>query len=173
RDAKYALETTPTIASRLNLAQICMARGDYDEVIAVLEPALTGQFSQDPSLLEGLAFAHFYKRDYKSAMGYIQRIYAHEDVKPKDYVRLLRAQVLEETGDLDGALAELTDLVKFFSGEQARIELAALYEKMRNHEKAQEIYVDIVNRAKRAPSYYREREKEWISVAEQRLSGRS
>jgi hypothetical protein len=146
-----------------------MARSDYDGVIAILQPELTNQFANDPSLLEGLASAYYYKADYKNALLYIQKIFQNEEVTPRDYIKLLRARLYQATGEIAAARAELIEIVKTFSGEEARVALAQLLEMMGAKEGAQDIYQDIVNRAKHAPKYYQTREREWINITKTSL----
>jgi hypothetical protein len=169
REALYALETAPTVNNRLRVAQILTGRGDYDGVINVLEPALTGPFASDPVLHEGLAHARYYKGDYRDALAHMQKIYDNPDMPPKDYIRLLRARVLQKAGDREAARAELTDLVKSYSGEEARITLAQLHEEMGDRDAAQAIYRDIIARSAHAPAYYQKREAAWIAIARKNL----
>lgn len=173
RQLKYAYETAPTVNNCINLAQLLMARGDYDGVITLLQPALTNQFAGDPALLEGMAHAYYFKRDYANALGCIQKIFENENEKPKDYIRLLRTRILRDSGDLASARTELTELVEHYSGEEARVTLAEVCEDMGDRIEARDIYLDIVTRSKHTPPYYRKREKRWIDAAKsslQRLS---
>jgi hypothetical protein len=169
RAALYALETAPTVNNRLKVAQILTGRGDFDGVINVLEPALTGPFANDPVLLEGVAHAYYYKGDYRTALTHIQKIYDNPDMPPKDYIRLLRGRVLQKAGDFQEARKELTALVKSYSGEEARITLAQLCEEMGDRDAAQAIYRDIVTRAGHSPAYYQKREAAWIAIAKKNL----
>jgi hypothetical protein len=166
RAAKYAFETAPTVANRLRLAQILTAQRDYDAVIALLQPALTDHFKEDPMLLEGLAYAYYDKGDYRNALLYIKKLYEREDSAPADYIKLLRIRSLIALGELETARAELTHLVDFFTGEEARIALAQLHERMGAPHEARKIYEDIVKRSKHAPKYYQKHEREWIELAQ-------
>jgi hypothetical protein len=169
RDAKYAFDTTPTVNNRIRFAQVLNARRDYDAVIALLEPALTNHFAEDAMLLEGLAYAYYDKGDYRKALEYIQKLFDREDTTPQNYIRLLRCRALIQLGEMEKARDELTRLTVFFTGEEARIALAQLHEKMGNMAAAQAVYQDIVTRSKHAPEHYRKHEREWIDVAERAL----
>lgn len=168
RDAKYAFDTTPTVDNRIRLAQILNARRDYDAVIALLEPALTNHFADDIMLLEGLAYAYYDKGDYMHTLKYIRMIYDRPD-PPQDYIKLLRCRTLIASGQLEQARAELTHLIPFFTGEEVRITLAQLHEKMGNRNDARTIYQDIVTRSKHAPDYYVKQERNWIDIAKRGL----
>ena len=169
RDAKYAFDTAPTVANRIHLAQLLTARGEYDAVIALLKPALTNHFADDILLLEGLAYAHYDKGDYRGALEYIQKIFEREDAEPQDYIKLLRARAHIALGDLKTAEEQLNELVLFFTGEEARITLAQLHERMGHKTEARAIYQDIVTRASHAPKYYQKTERQWIDMAKQAL----
>ena len=169
RDAKYAFDTAPTVANRIHLAQLLTARGEYDAVIALLKPALTNHFADDILLLEGLAYAHYDKGDYRGALEYIQKIFERQETEPQDYIKLLRARAYVALGDFNAALGDLNHLVKFFTGEEARIALAQLHERMGNPAEARTIYQDIVTRAKHSPKYYQKTERHWIGMAQAAL----
>jgi hypothetical protein len=169
RGAKYAFDTTPTVDNRIRLAQILNARRDYGAVIALLEPALTNHFAEDPMLLEGLAYAYFDKGDYKKALEYIQKLFDREDRPPQSYIRLLRCRAIVASGEAERGCRELEHLTRFFPGEEARIALAQLHEQMGHREAAKAVYLDIVTRSKHAPEHYRRHEHEWIELAERAL----
>jgi hypothetical protein len=170
REAQYAVQTTPTVENRIRFAQALMQRREYDAVIALLQPALTNHFADDPLLLEGLAYAYYYKGDLANAALTIQKIYADETRKPKDYIRLLRARVLQDGGDLQAAREELSALIPIFTGEEARITLAQLHERMGNKPAAQALYEDVVKRARHAPAHYKKQQREWIEMAKAALA---
>jgi hypothetical protein len=169
RDAEYKFNLTPTVTNRLQLSYLLMRRGDYDRTIALLEPALTGHFTDDVLLLEGLSYAYYDKGDYKNALRYIQKIFDRPDSTPADYIRLLRVRALVADGEKQIALAELMQLVEHFTGEEARIALAQLHESMGAPAAALVIYRDISTRARHAPEYYRKQEAVHIKMAEDGL----
>ncbi len=169
RTAKYAVDTTPTVANRTKFAQVLMAREDYDGAIAVLQPALANHFADDPMLLEGLAYAYFYKGDFVRALEYVEQIYNHKEWPPKDYIKLLRARLYQKTGDADAALQAFNELVPSFPGEEARICLAQLHEEQGRTDDAQAIYREILTRARHAPRHYQHAQRAWISQAKRLL----
>jgi hypothetical protein len=171
RSAQFAVDTAPTVANRIKLAQVLMERQDYDGAIAQLLPALTNHFADDPLLLEGLAYAYFHKGDMPQALQYVEQIYGHKEWPPKDYIKLLRARLYQETGELETAQAALTELVKSFSGEEARIALAQLRTLQGADADAKAIYQDIVTRTKHAPKHYQKTQREWIDLAKKGLRG--
>lgn len=170
RAAKYAYETAPTVANRIHLAQMLTARREFDPVIALLEPALSGNFKDDVLLLEGLAYAYYDKGDFRNALAYIQKIFDREDENPpQDYIKLLRARAHIALGEFETARVQLAHLVQFFTGEEARIALAQLLERMDRPDEARAIYQDIVTRSKHAPQHYQKYEAQWIELAKRKL----
>ncbi len=169
RSAKYAFDTAPTVENRIHLAQLLIARNEYDAAIALLEPALTNHFADDVLLLEGLAYAYYDKRDFRNALVYILKIYDRKDSEPQNYIKLLRARTYIALGDLTAARSELERLVQFYTGEEARITLAQLHERMNAPAEARAIYQDIVTRSSHAPKYYQKQERQWIDMAKQAL----
>lgn len=172
RKAKYAFETSPTVANRIELAKLLTEKKDYNAVIALLEPALTDHFADDVMLLEGLAYAYYDKGEYAKAFAYIEKIYAREDVTPQDYIKLLRARTHIALGNLDAARTELEYLLPAFTGEEARVALARLYARMEMPEEARKVYQDIVTRGRNSPKYYQRQERHWIDMAKKELSGK-
>lgn len=169
RAAQYAVDTAPTVANRIKLAQVLMERRAYDDTIALLQPALTSHFADDPLLLEGLAYAYFHKGDFPQALHYVEQIYSHKEWPPKDYIKLLRARLYQETGELETARAALTELVKSFPGEEARIALAQLRTLQGAQTEARAIYQDIITRTKHAPKHYQRAQRTWIDLAQTAL----
>lgn len=165
RHAQQMLATTPTVANRLKLAQALMARQDYAGVIAALEPALVGHFADDPTVLEGLAYAHHFQGDHAKALAYAEQVCQHEAWTPKDYIKLLRAKLLHATGAVAAARAAYETLVKSYAGEEARIAYAGFLEAQGDAAAAKEIYADIVKRARHTPKHYQQRERGWIEQA--------
>ncbi|MEZ0260662.1 MAG: tetratricopeptide repeat protein [Alphaproteobacteria bacterium] len=170
RETKYAFDTAPTIANRIKLAQLLTAQRNYDAVIALLEPALADHFKDDVLLLEGLAYAYYDKGDYKNTLAYIQKIYDRDDGSaPQDYIKLLRARAYIGLGELETAKAHLLHLTLTFTGEEARIALAQLHERMGEAAEARAVYQDIVTRSKHSPAHYQRYEREWIEMAKKKL----
>lgn len=166
---RHALETTPTVANRLKMAQLLMGRQDYAGVITVLQPALSGHFADDPAVLEGLAYAYFYQGSHAKALEYAERICTHEAWTPKDYIKLLRAKLLQATGAIEQARTAYDALIKTYAGEEARIAYASFLEARGETAAAQAIYADIVRRAPHAPKHYQKRERDWIEQAQAAL----
>lgn len=169
RHAQQMLATTPTVANRLKLAQVQMARQDYDGVIAALQPALAGHFADDPAILEGLAYAYYYQGNHAQALDYAEQVYNYEGWVPKDYIKLLRAKLLHATGAIDQARTAYDALVKTYAGEEARIAYAGFLEAQGDTAAAQAIYADIVTRAPHTPKHYQQRERGWIEQAQAAL----
>lgn len=168
-EARHALDTTPTVANRLKMAQLLMGRQDYAGVITALQPALTGHFADDPAVLEGLAYAYYYQGSHAKALEYAEQICAHEGWTPKDYVKLLRAKLLQATGDIEASRTAYEDIIQTYAGEEARIAYASFLEARGEAAAAQAVYADIVKRAPHAPKHYQKRERAWIEQAQAAL----
>lgn len=163
--AQAALAMTPTVANRLRLAKVQMTRQDFQGVITTLQPATEGHFADDPAVLEGMAYAYYYRKDYAHALTYAEQICNHENWLPKDYIKLLRARILQAMGRNPEAKQAYEDTVKVYSGEEARVEYARLLDQLGEHAAAQEIYADIVRRAPHTPKHYQQLQKPWIDAA--------
>lgn len=165
RAAQDALAITPTVAHRLALARVLMARSDYAAVVTTLQPALEGHFADDPAVLEGLAYAYYHQKDYGKALEFAEQICHHESWTAKDYIQLLRARLLQLSGQLEAAKLVFKDLARTYAGEEAKIDYARLLTQLGETAAAQEIYADIVRRAPYTPKHYQAKQKPWIDEA--------
>jgi hypothetical protein len=79
---------------------------------------------------------------------------------------LLYAMALEARGESHQALGEYEALGPSFPGEEARIRHARLLLKLGRSTAAREILQQIADRAAASPSWYRDKEREWIREGE-------
>ena len=77
----------------------------------------------------------------------------------------MRARAHIALGELRVAEEQLVALVEFFTGEEACITLAQLYDRMGRKADARAVYQDIVTRSSHSPKYYQKTERQWIEMA--------
>jgi hypothetical protein len=167
RRRREALEATGTVENRVALADECVEARMYDEAITLYRECLVGIHKDDPAILIGLARAQFEKGAAADADATLNELLrANPDYKPSPDTELLRARILESLGRVDDACREYETLKDSYPGEEARVRYALLLTRQGDKARAQELFRETLTRAKRAPRYYRQKESEWIKLAE-------
>lgn len=167
RRRREELEMADTLDNRLKLADECLEAGMSDDALDLIESCLRGPHAGDPGIMLRLAQAQFDLGRFAETRETLEGlIAANPDFQSHDG-HLLYARSLEETGEEQKALVEYEALATAYPGEEARARYAMLLQKRGQPEKAQQVFSDMLLRAKRAPKYYRKKERQWLKVAEQ------
>jgi hypothetical protein len=66
-------------------------------------------------------------------------------------------------------VAQYEKVVARYPGEEARARFALLLESLGQQVRAQALFAEILKSVKGAPSYYRSRQREWVSIAKSHL----
>jgi hypothetical protein len=165
RQARRAVEMVGSVDAKRALAEQHMARKQYADAVAIYEGALTGQFSEDPALLQGLARARLLSGDgagTQAALDTLQKV-EPSFVTPDE--QLLYARALELQGKTAEALAAYRKVVPLFSGEEARCRFGMLLQKMGMQDEARAQFTEIVKSLDGAPGHYRRAQREWGAIA--------
>jgi hypothetical protein len=165
RQAKRAVEMVGSVDAKRALAEEHLARGRYADAVAIYEDALTGQFSEDPALLAGLARARFLAGDGAGAQAALDKLKRVDPGFVTADENLLYARALELQGKNDEALAAYRKVVPVFAGEEARCRYAMLLQKLGRNDEARPYFQEIVKSLDGAPRHYRRAQKEWGDIA--------
>lgn len=169
RQAAAAVEFSGNVDARLRLAEQLRARGQYAQAISVYEAGLTGIFVHDPSLLLGLAHAQFAAGEHAAARDSLERLWRHDATFQSADGRLLYAQVLEATQDLDAAEDEYAAVAPGYPGAEARLRQALFLKRRGKIEEARRILKDLLAGAQLGPVHYRKAQAEWLQKARREL----
>jgi len=165
RKRKEELKFSDTLDNRFRLANECMEANLTEDAVSLYESCLKGSHEGDPHIMLKLAQAYFQGGNSdKTKLTLEELIKLNPDFKSADG-HLLYARSLEELGLLDDAIKEYGILAQSYPGEEARVRYGILLKKQGKTEKAKAVFDEILLRAKRAPKYYRRKEKEWIQIA--------
>ena len=66
-------------------------------------------------------------------------------------------------------MRQYESVVPRYPGEEARCRFALLLEQLGQEQRAQQLFREILESVKGAPSYYRRRQTEWIRIARQHI----
>lgn len=163
-----ALDLSPTVTNRKNLAEYHLDRGEYAESIQLLEDCLRGPFKDDPGLHLDLARVHFHAGQYEDArilLEKIQKMAPSCEPCKRDF---WLGRVCEEQGRKPQAAALYEKASVSYPGEEARVRLALLLEEQGDIPKARSIYTDVVRRLRKAPRHYRREQQPWWTLAQER-----
>ncbi len=169
RRRKEELAVVDTIANRVKLAEECLAAGLATDAIELLEPCLRGGNENDPNILLTMAQAQFSAEQYPAAQQTLEHLIATNPSFKSHDGHLLYARTLEALEQKERALQEYAVLATSFPGEEARVRYGMLLQRIGQTEQARQIFTESLNRAKRAPGYYRKKERQWLKLAKQNL----
>lgn len=165
RQARRAVEMVGSVDSKRALAEEHMARGRYADAAALYESMLTGQFSEDPALLQGVARARFMAGDAAGAQAALETLKRTEPSYFSHDEQLLYARALEAQGKDGEALAVYRKLAPVYPGQEARCRYAMLLQKLGNTDEARVQFEDILRSLDGAPRHYRSEQKQWGDIA--------
>ncbi len=173
RRLKDELALSDNIDNRLALAEECRQAGRLADAEELFQSCLSGPFAEDPHILLKLAEVRFERGSAEACRQTLDRLKsANPDFQSTDG-HLLYARALEKLGDHDAALDEYAALSTSYPGEEARVRYGLLLASQGRADEAREQFEQTLLRARRAPGYYRRKEKYWIDLARERLGAPS
>lgn len=170
RRASIEVEVSGNVDARRRLAEELLERRQYEAAIDVYQGGLKGIFEHDPTLLSGLARAHFGKQDFAAARAALERMTQHNpDFKSAD-AQLLYARTLEARDALDEAEGAYATLAPGYPGAEARLRYGLLLKRRGKSTEAQRVLKELLDDAKLGPAHYRKAQAEWLERARRELS---
>ena len=170
REKLRNVELVGSVDSKRALAEECIRTGRFADAIELYESAMQGPLgAQDPTLMKGLGRARMLSGDGAVAESLFVKL---KEIDPAafdadaelDYARALALQ-----GKNDAAVAQFEKVVSRYPGEEARARFGVLLESLGQQARAQALFAEILKSVKGAPSYYRSRQREWVSIAKAHL----
>jgi hypothetical protein len=169
RERAESLALCGSIDNRTALAEECLAAGMPDEAVMLYRSSLVGAYENDPHLRLALARALVEQAAWDDAADAVARLRKdHPCHRPND-ARLLRARILEATGETGTALGEYHELVPAFVGLEARLRYGLLLERLGRSAAARAVFAEAVALAKRNAAPI-ETEARWAKLARERLA---
>ncbi len=159
------VELAPSVKNKKLLAEEYVNLGMFDKAISLFRDCMEGMYENDISMIEGLCCAYYFKRDLSNAKKYLRKLMDLRPEKKGDEFELLYAKTLEESGDTDESLKSYSQIVRSFSGEEARCRYALLLKQVGRVEEADDLFGTIVKNARLSPKFYVKAQKQWINIA--------
>jgi hypothetical protein len=170
RRASAEVEISGNVDARRRLAEELLERSQFDAAIDVYQGGLKGIFEHDPTLLMGLARAHFGKQNFAAARATLERLMQHNPEFKSADAQLLYARTLEAENALDEAERAYATLAPGFPGAEARLRYGLLLKRRGNLPEAKRVLKDLLDSAQLGPAHYRKAQAEWLERARRELS---
>jgi hypothetical protein len=166
REKLRNVELVGSVDSKRALAEECIRTGRFADAIELYESAMQGPLgAQDATLLKGLGRARMLSGQGAEAEALFVKL---KEVDPAAFdadAELDYARALASQGKDDAAVAQFEKVVARYPGEEARARFGLLLESLGQQARAQALFTEILKSVKGAPSYYRGRQREWVSIA--------
>jgi len=163
REAKAALEDTPTVHNRMKLAAAAAGMGRWDESEALYREAAEGVHADDPALLLGRARALVELGRHAEAMPVIDHVRREGEATPQTVLVLARAY--DGLGRREDAEAAYLDTVERLPGLEAIARYAIFQARTGRLQQAQETLAEIDRRVARATGPFRKEARAWRDFA--------
>ncbi len=124
REARAALEDSPTAQNQMRLASALLDVGEPHEAAKEYEICLRGPFSQDKEVRFGAALAFTECQRYTDGLRHIESIRVEEPAYRAEAVSLLRARCLAGAGHKDEARLEYQAAVAKYGSFESKAEFA-------------------------------------------------
>ncbi len=172
RALRSELEIADTLGNRLSLAQECLRLKRFEEALLLYEEILRSPTGDEPVYLLGKAQAEFGLGQPQLVLGSLDELKRRWPAYHSQDGHLLYARALEACDRTDEALAEYTQLVRYFAGQEVQVRRLLLLDRMGHPHEAEAIADDIMRYYKRAPRHARHQQAEWFAAAKSYLKAR-
>jgi hypothetical protein len=164
-----AWEQSPNADNARRYARVLMDHGQFSQANEVLDQALTGFFSTEPTLLLLRATTRFETGEFEDAVKTLEKLQEANPEFRSAEGHLLYAQSLESAGQIKEALQEYRKVSGYFPGAEARYLLALALNTSGNTTDALNEFKQLVNDADLAPAHFRKSQKKWLALAREQL----
>ncbi|MDE2464734.1 MAG: hypothetical protein KGO02_13590 [Alphaproteobacteria bacterium] len=172
REKKRDVERVGSVDSKRALAEECIRRGLFQDAVELYESAMAGPLgAQDTALLSGLARAKLLAGDGAGAEAAFDMLKQADPAAFNADAELDYARSLALQGKTEAALAQYEKILPKYPGEEARCRYGMLLKTLGQEDRARRVFREIVESVKGAPSYYRRRQREWVTIARRNLAG--
>lgn len=159
------LERSGSVDSRRRLAEELLLREDFAGAEKLYRESRSGMFEYDPVIMLGQAEALFGLGQYEKVIPVLEDLMKENPQFRSQKGHLLYARAHAEVGNHDMAKAEFDTLTEYFSGPEARVHYAQYLDTQGDHDKANELYAQVLEDARLSPAHYRKTHKQWINIA--------
>lgn len=164
------LAATDTITNRAALAAECLAVARFDEAEQHYDRILAAPLGHDPVYMLGKARAQFGAARHAEAIATLDDLQRQWPDFQSVEGHLLYARALAEAGRSQDALAEYEALLGYAPSAEVSVRYALLLDALGRASDARVVYAELIVQMKRAPTFARKAQAEWLSIAEKSLA---
>ena len=169
RRQEAAWQQSPNADNARRYAAALLEEGQYEKAGEILEKALSGFFSTEPSLLLLKGRLLFETGKASEAVEVLETLTAENPEFRSAEGHLLYARSLESCERIGDAIDAYRSVSNYFPGAEARLRLALALGKHGDRDASRRQLEQLLNDAKLAPSHFRRSQKDWLDRARQEL----
>ncbi|MGC3964579.1 MAG: tetratricopeptide repeat protein [Rhodocyclaceae bacterium] len=173
REARAAVEQTPTVGNRMKLAAALADAGQSQEALTIYREAATGPFADDPALLQGLARVQLECGQPAECAATLERLFAaHPETRRQPEPALRYALALANT-NASGAREAFEAALVVAADPEPKCRYADWLRTQGNTAdavRARSLYEEIVKDSRFWPRYARNVNREWLQRAQSGLA---
>ena len=170
REKQRQVAMVGSVDAKRALAEECIKMGRFADAVELYESAMSGPLGDsDPALLKGLARAKMLSGDGPASEALYIRLKNVDPAASDADAELDYARALELQNKTEAAVHQYEIVVPRYPGEEARCRFALLLTRLGRQPQAHQLFREILESVKGAPSYYRRRQAEWVRIARQNL----
>lgn len=165
RDAREAVEDSPTVGNRMRMASAAAALGRFDEAERLYAEAATGIHAEDPSLLLGRARALVELERHAEALPILEQLGEIGEAGRTPQAALIMGRAYHGLGRHSEADTAYQWAAGRFPGLEGLARYAAFLAETGRRAEADEAMAEIEKRAARATSHFRKEARAWRDFA--------
>lgn len=169
RQHEAAWTQSPNVDNSRRYAEALLDSGQTGEAEDIINQALKGLFSTEPTLLLLKARIQFETERTSEAVETLESLQEHNPDFRSAQGHLLYARALEAEGKIEDAIREYSSVSGYYPGVEARYRLARCLQVAGNDKAATSELESILNDAKLAPPHFRKSQKKWLEAVKREL----
>jgi len=170
RQAKAAVDDTPTVHNRMRLAAAAIAQGRYAEAESLYAEAAQGIHADDPTLLLGRTNALLELGRFDEALALVDKLSAEETGSPSAAVALALGRANEGMGRMREADAAYSWAAGRLPGLEALARYAAFLARTGRRQEAADNLAEIDRRLAKANPQFRREGRAWRDLAAEAMA---
>jgi hypothetical protein len=164
RRCEAAWQQSPNVDNARRYAEALHAAGRDEDAQAVIDQALKGLFSTEPTLLLLKAQILFEQDRPRDAVEILETLQQNNPDFHSPEGHLLYARALEADGQVEAAIREYSSVAGYFPGVEARYRLALCLKNAGRDAAAKSELNSILTDARLAPAHFRRSQKYWLDA---------
>ena len=164
-----AVEFSPTIEAKVNLADAHLSRDELTEAITLYEGCLKGIYKDDPHILFRLSEALYRNKDYSQSLKILHRLNSMEYKDYRNDRKFQMALCFSKMGNMEKSIRMLEKLAEVYPGEEVRYQLGMEYIKVKRLKEAKMALETVVKNRSLYKKAAVGNQRKWINLAKKKL----